>query len=132
MENRTVVVKHLPEHVDVRAAREFLREMSPILTSDRPQIVFDLSSVSQLDAAGVNMLLQSMSEVMEHDGDLKLAAPSAQSAVVLEITRIDRLFEIYETTSDAVKSFTRFVPQAMRHQPFSSVPRSGSGGDVAA
>lgn len=117
--NRTVVSKHLPERVTAKTARVFLREIAPILQSDRPQIVFDLSAVKQLDAAGIDMLLECMGEAMKRDGDLKLAALSPQAAVVLEMTRTDRLFEIYATAGDAVRSFSRFVPQEMRSQPFS-------------
>ncbi|HYG97831.1 MAG TPA: STAS domain-containing protein [Terriglobales bacterium] len=123
--SRPVVVKHMPERVNVKQARVFLRDVEPLITSDRPQIVFDLSSVKQLDAAGVDMLLQCMSEVMKRDGDLKLAALSPHAAVILELTRTDRLFEIYETTADAVRSFSHFIPAAMRHQPF-GLSSSGS------
>src|SRR5689334_19449939 len=115
---RAVVVKHLPERVNAKHAREFLREMHCVLTSDRPQMVFDLSHVHHLDAAGVDMLLHCMAEVMKRDGDLKLAALSPQAAVVLEMTRTDRLFEIYQTASDAVRSFRVFIPQVMTNQPF--------------
>jgi anti-sigma B factor antagonist len=114
---RAVVVKHLPERVNAKQARDFVREMHCVLTSDRPQIVFDLSHVHYLDAAGVDMLLHCMAEVMKRDGDLKLAALSPQSAVVLEMTRTDRLFEIYQTASDAVRSFRVFIPQVMTNQP---------------
>jgi len=115
---RAVIAKHLPEKVNARNSREFLREMHCVLTSDRPQMVFDLSHVKHLDAAGVDMLLHCMAEVMKRDGDLKLAALSPQAAVVLEMTRTDRLFEIYQTASDAVRSFRVFVPQLMTNQPF--------------
>jgi anti-sigma B factor antagonist len=115
---RAVVLKHLPEKVNARQAREFVREMHPVLTSDRPQIVFDLSKVRYLDAAGVDMLLHCMAEVMKRDGDLKLSAVSPEAAVILEMTRTDRLFEIYQTASDAVRSFRVFVPQVMTNQPF--------------
>ena len=90
--------------------------MQPFLTTDRPQLVFDLSQVRQLDAAGVEMLLRCMSEAHKRDGDLKLAALSPQTAVVLELTRAERLFEIYETSTDAVRSFSGFLPNAMRQQ----------------
>jgi hypothetical protein len=48
---------------------------------------------------------------------LKLAKLSPQAAVILELTRTDRLFEIFETSSDAVKSFQRFLPGAMKNLP---------------
>ena len=114
--SRPVVVKRMPERVNARSAREFWRDVQPFLTVDRPQLVFDLSPVVQLDAAGVEMLLRCMSEAHKRDGDLKLAAPSEQAAVVLELTRTERLFEIFETSVDAVRSFSGFLPNAMRQQ----------------
>jgi len=114
--SRPVVVKRMPERLNARAAREFLRDVQPFLVTDRPQLVFDLSQVKQLDAAGVEMLLRCMSEAHKRDGDLKLASLSPQAAVVLELTRTERLFEIYDTSADAVRSFSGFLPNAMRQQ----------------
>jgi anti-sigma B factor antagonist len=114
--NRPVVVKRMPQRLNLRAAREFLHELQPFLEVDRPQLVFDLSQVQQLDAAGVEMLLYCMSEAHKRDGDLKLSALSQEAAVMLELTRTERLFEIYETSTDAVRSFSGFLPNAMRQQ----------------
>ena len=60
------------------------------------------------------MLLHCVSEVMKRDGDLKLASLSRQAAMVLELTRTDRLFEIYENSTEAARSFSGFLPNAMR------------------
>src|SRR5262250_321840 len=114
--SRPVVVKRMPERLNARTSREFLRDVRPFLMCDRPQLVFDLSQVKQLDASGVEMLLRCMSEAHKRDGDLKLAAPSAQASVVLELTRTERLFEIYDTSTDAARSFSGFLPNAMRQQ----------------
>lgn len=114
--SRPVVVKRVPARVDGRTAREFLRDVQPFLSTDRPQLVFDLSQVQRLDAAGVEMLLRCMSEAHKRDGDLKLAALSTQAAVVLELTRTERLFEIYDSSTDAIRSFSGFLPNAMRLQ----------------
>src|SRR5579885_2024097 len=75
--SRPVVVKRMPEKVNQREARKFLADVQPFLNADRPQLVFDLSAVRQLDAAGVEMLLHCVSEVMKRDGDLKLASPAS-------------------------------------------------------
>lgn len=114
--SRPVVVKRMPERLNARTTREFLHDVQPFLTTDRPQLVFDLSQVKQLDAGGVEMLLRCMSQAHKRDGDLKLASLSPQAAVVLELTRTERLFEIYETSTDAVRSFSGFLPNAMRQQ----------------
>jgi anti-sigma B factor antagonist len=114
--SRPVVVKRMPARVNLRASREFLRDVQPFLHSDRPQLVFDLSQVEHLDSAGVEMLLHCMAQAAKRDGDVKLASLSPQAAVVLELTRTERLFEIYENSTDAVRSFSGFLPNALRHQ----------------
>jgi len=115
--SRPVVVKRMPERIDQREARKFFADVQPFLTADRPQLVFDLSQVRQLDSAGVEMLLQCVSEVMKRDGDLKLASLSHQATMVLELTRTDRLFEIYENSTEAARSFSGFLPNAMQSLP---------------
>ena len=63
--SRPVMVKRMPERLnsDRRAISGW--KCSPFLNSDRPQVVFDLAQVKHLDAAGVDMLLQCMAEVMK-------------------------------------------------------------------
>jgi anti-sigma B factor antagonist len=112
--SRPVVVKRMPERMDLPNSRRFLSEVQPLLNADRPQVVFDLSGVRRLDAAGVETLLQCMNLAMRRDGDVKLAALSPESAVVLELTRADRLFEIYDSSTDAARSFTYFLPNTLR------------------
>lgn len=114
---RPVIVKRMPDRLNQKQARVFLRDVQPLLNTDRPQIVFDCSLIRQIDAAGVDMLLHCMAEVMKRDGELKLAAVSPQAAVVLELTRTDRLFEVFGTSGDAVRSFYRFLPNSMKNQP---------------
>ncbi len=144
--SRPVIVKRIPERLNMKHARKFHQEVRPFLQSDRPQIVFDLSQVKQIDAAGVDMLLSCMSEAMRRDGDLKLAGLSPEAAVVLELTRTDRLFEVYENSTDAVRSFSSFLPNMLkqfypspRHvhvpMPFPAAPvpeKQGPGSEEAA
>jgi anti-sigma B factor antagonist len=118
--SKPVIVKRMPDRLNQKQARTFLNEVQPFLNTDRPQLVFDCSQIRQMDAAGVDMLLRCMAEVMRRDGELKLAKLSPQAAVILELTRTDRLFEIFETSSDAVKSFQRFLPGAMKNLPMPS------------
>src|SRR5260370_23591691 len=111
--SRPVVVKRMPERVSARVARKFWQEVQPFLSVDRPQLVFDLSPVVQLDAAGVEMLLRCMSEAHGRDGDLKLASLSEHAAVVLELTRTDRLLDVFARSIDAVGRFSGFFPNAL-------------------
>src|SRR6266513_1229115 len=119
--SRPVVVKRMPEVMNNGGARKFLAEVEPLFSVDRPQVVFDFSQVRQLDVAGVEVLLQCMKRIIKRDGDLKFAALSPQAAVVLELTRTDRLFAIYQTSTDAAKSFSSFLPNTLRRQEHASI-----------
>ncbi|HET9407810.1 MAG TPA: STAS domain-containing protein [Candidatus Sulfotelmatobacter sp.] len=111
-----VIVMQLSEQLTQTEVSSFLAELAPLLQNDRPRVVLECSEVRQLDSAGVEMLLHCTEEAMKRDGDLKLAALSPACATILELTRVDRLFEIFETAEAAIQSFHAF--------PSSAVPES--------
>jgi anti-anti-sigma factor len=102
---RFVAVKQLPEKLSVKQGRAFLREVQACLTAERPRVVLDCSKVRQLDSAGIQVLLRCLEEAMKRNGDVKLAAMPPAAAAILELTRVDRLFEAFDSTTDAVNSF---------------------------
>jgi anti-sigma B factor antagonist len=113
MNHTDIVVKSLPEYLHLRGVQELRRELEPVLKSDRPLVVFDFSRVRQMDGAGVEMLVESLESAMKRDGDIKLAAVPNELAVILELTRVDRLFEIFDTLEAAVASFDTFSASRM-------------------
>ncbi|HXZ79876.1 MAG TPA: STAS domain-containing protein [Terriglobales bacterium] len=106
-----VVVTPMPEVLNLKQAQILMREILPFLKADRPRLIFDFTHVRQIDTAGLDMLLRCLKTVMKRDGDLKLASLSPQAEVVLELTRVDRLFETFPTTTDAVRSFGCSEPE---------------------
>lgn len=100
-----VIVMELPETLNYAEGKRFCAELQPLLESNRPRIVLDCSQVQHMDSAGIEILLDCMAEAMKRDGDLKLAAVSPASAAIMELMRVDRLFEVFETTDEAILSF---------------------------
>jgi len=110
--NGPVVVMQLPEQLNLEGVRNFLPELEPLLECHRPRIVFDCSQVRYLDSAGVEMMLHCLEEAMKRDGDLKLAALSPESEVILELMRVARVFEAFATSEEAVRSFSAVPSEA--------------------
>jgi anti-anti-sigma factor len=100
-------VTQLPETLKVKAARRFFAELKSNLRVERPCVVLDCSKLREIDKQAIHMLLCCLEEAMKHNGDVKLAAVTPSVGEILELTRVDRLFEIYETETDAVNSFFR-------------------------
>jgi anti-sigma B factor antagonist len=108
-----VVVMQVPEQFDAGEVRNFMDDLAPLLESNRPRIVLDCSQVRSIDSAGVEALLQCLEETLKRDGDLKLAALSPESEVILELMRVARVFEAYPTSDEAVRSFNALPVDAV-------------------
>jgi anti-sigma B factor antagonist len=102
---RTVAVKQLPEILSARQGRKFFREIQKCMDVDRPRMVLDCSKLQYLDKPVVLLLLCCLEEAMKCKGDVKLAALPSGAEAVLELTGVDRLFDIYDTIAEAVDSF---------------------------
>jgi anti-sigma B factor antagonist len=105
---RPVVVKQLPEKFSVEQARNLLLDIDSSLKADRPRLVLDCSQVRRLDSAGVQAILYCLEEAMKRNGDVKLAAVPRAAAEILELTKVDSLFELFDTPAEAVNSFYQF------------------------
>jgi len=108
-----VVVMQVPEILNVKEVESFMQELGPLLESNRPRIVLDCSQVRLMESAGVEMLLRCLEEVLKRDGDLKLAALSPEAEVILELMRVARVFETFQTCEDAVRSFNAIPADAV-------------------
>jgi anti-sigma B factor antagonist len=116
-----VIVMELPETLNHAEGEKFLSELQPLLEVHRPRVVLDCSQVQHMDSAGIETLLYCMQEAMKRDGDLKLAAVSPASATIMELMRVDRLFEVFETADEAVRSFQAVAtPEVSPSEPWYS------------
>src|SRR5438105_14941491 len=100
MDARTVIIK-LPHRVDAREARNLLRELKD-LPVEEPYVVVDLSAVRHMDSAGLDVLLGCMVEVARRDGAMRLGGISPEAATVLELTRLDQVFDMFPSAAEAV------------------------------
>ena len=103
----TVTVTQLPDTMDMNKGRLFFNELESRMNIDRPCVVLECSKVRDMDRFAIHMLLCCLEEAMKRDGDVKLASVPPSARQTLELTRVDRLFEIYDTETEAVNSFFR-------------------------
>lgn len=111
METRSTIVVKLPECMTGKAVRTIMRQVKPALSLDHPYVVIDMSNVRQMDSAALDMLLSCMVQISRRDGELKLAGLSPEAATMLELTRMDRIFEIFPSVPEAVTSSAYELPQ---------------------
>jgi anti-sigma B factor antagonist len=105
---RPVAVMQLPERFGKREVRTFTREVNRCMDMTRPYLVLDCSNVRNLDKSLVYLLLGCLEEALKRNGDVKLVGIPLTTDGMLGPTGTNRLFEIFDTTADAVSSFHPF------------------------
>ena len=111
---RAVTVHEVPEGVTAASERHFLRDLQAYVETERPRLVLDCSRVQEMDNATVHLILSCLEEAMKRNGDVKLAGLRPEAKATLQFAGVNRLFEMYATTTEAIQSF--------RHRPASLAP----------
>ncbi len=68
-------------------------------------VVLLLDGIERIGSEGVGALAKLYVSARNRDGNLKLAELSATCREILHVTRVESVFEIYETKEQAVASF---------------------------
>lgn len=96
------IVVHTPEELSTDQTDEL---ESFLVTLDPRNVVLDMDNTETLDSAGLTCLLNSQEQMRELGGNVKIATANGSTRKILEITRLDRQIEVFESVIDAVKSF---------------------------
>ena len=77
-----------------------------VAAKDRPKILLDFAKVDHLSSAALGMLINVNNKVKERNGQLRLASIKPQILEVFEITKLNKLFKILPTKTEALANFT--------------------------
>ena len=87
-------------------AAEQLRDfLIHAIESGSERIVVDLSDVEFIDSSFLGAIMAAMKRLVPIHGDLKICTQSEQIMTLLKITRLNRIFSVYPSVSNAVSSF---------------------------
>jgi anti-sigma B factor antagonist len=69
------------------------------------KFVFDFTSTGYIDSSGLGVLVSVSKKIREAGGDLRLAGLNEDLRMLFELTKLDTLFKICDTTDEALESF---------------------------
>jgi anti-anti-sigma regulatory factor len=102
MKPSAVTVKRIPGSGDWRSHRSFLREIRDFVEgSHRPRLIIDLSGVEQLLPESLDLLLECVDHTERSDGDVSVAGASDQTAVILQLTQVASVLNMFPSVSEA-------------------------------
>ena len=87
-----------------RSLRAIVRDQ---VLEGRLVVLVDIAGVTDIDAHGLGSLVSSLTTLERHGGRMVLVAPTDRVRHLLAITRLDTVFEVYDSEREAL----------VRHRP---------------
>lgn len=91
--------------LDVSIQTPFKEKLQEIAAQNDNDVVLDFSGVQFIDSACLGALVALLKRLREHKGDIKMSCLTDDVRSIFQITRLDRVFEIFDTREEAVNSF---------------------------
>jgi anti-sigma B factor antagonist len=96
--------------MDAYAAEKNRKLINSVLDSkflSAPNLVINLEQVNFIDSTGLSLLVQTLKKAREHNGDVRLCSMQQSVRMIFELTRLDKVFEIFVSEEEAVRAFSR-------------------------
>jgi anti-sigma B factor antagonist len=76
-----------------------------LLGENKKHVVIDLSEVHHVNSTGIGILMRGFTTMKNGSGELKLAKITEKIDGLLSITKLNQIFDIYDSVDEAVQSF---------------------------
>lgn len=80
-------------------------EINQLLDDKKDKLVIDLSNVNRMNSSGLGILINALTTFKQNGGELKLANLTDRVKGLLVITKLNTIFETYDTIDSALNSF---------------------------
>jgi anti-sigma B factor antagonist len=81
------------------------REIDSMLAAHETRIILDMAEVTHADSAAIGTLVKCLSKVKHAGGALRIAAAQPMITYSLKLTKVDKLIEMFPTTTEAALGF---------------------------
>lgn len=99
--DQVLPIIELEGEVDVYTAPQLKQQMISLLEGGAKTMVVDLAKVDYLDSTALGVLIGGLKRMRETDGNLVLVCPNARIRRVFEITGLDKIFDLFNSTDEA-------------------------------
>jgi len=100
-----IVVVVVQGELDANTAPDLRAKFEELIGQGKNQYVIDLAGVPVMDSPGIAALVNLFKRVRIGAGDVKLCSIREEIMEIFQLTRLDRVFDIFDNRADAVASF---------------------------
>jgi len=105
-ENNGVTILSLhAERLDANNSDAVKDELKQLFAGGATKVLVDLGEVRFIDSSGLGALVSGFKNAVSRRGRLTLSGLQSQVASMFELTRLNRVFDIFPTAEEAISSF---------------------------
>lgn len=102
---KVMVIMVREERLDAHNSEELKLEINRLFDSGTKDLLVDLKEVRFIDSSGLGVLVSGFKNAATHQGSIKLCSLQTQVKSMFELTRLHRVFDIYQTVDEALESY---------------------------
>jgi len=102
-DNIAIVV--LRGEIGTETVNQFKDRIDQLVAEGQSKIIMDFQEVNYLNSMGLGVVAATLKKVKKSKGDLKLVRLSPAVQELFELTRLTKVFEIFDSEEEALKSF---------------------------
>jgi anti-sigma B factor antagonist len=100
-----VLIQVKEERMDAHNSDQLKAELARIFASGKTGVVVDLKEVRFIDSSGLGALVSGFKNAAAKQASIKLSSLQSQVKSMFELTRLQRVFDIYASVDEALDSF---------------------------
>jgi anti-sigma B factor antagonist len=97
-------------------------ELKSLIAEGKKKIVLNMDNIKYIDSAGLGILVAAHVCAKAQGASLKLSNLGSRFREVLQITKLFRVFDVYNTEAAAIASFPKLTDKAAAEKPSVTLP----------
>jgi len=104
-----VTVVDIPSRLVYANAKQIKEAIFSLIDNNANRITLNLKNTDFIDSSGLAVLVATLKRVLKHHGKVALLSPTKNARLLIELTRLHQIFEIYEDREQVVADLNKAV-----------------------
>ena len=103
--NGIAVIKINVPKATMERSKDFKEYLNREMSTGQKRIIIDMTDVNFIDSSFLATLVSGLKNIMGSKGDIKILGLQSPVRAMFELTRLYKVFEIFNTEQDALASY---------------------------
>jgi anti-sigma B factor antagonist len=100
-----IITYQIKGDIDINSSPDIREAFEAAVKEEAGKIIVDLDNVSYIDSSGLATLVEMLKKTRAYGGKLRIANLAPKVKSLFEITKLEKLFDIFDTEQEAIADF---------------------------